>query len=149
MTVSIRLDLSVHRRQSRKEPACPSEAQLQRYKVSRNERRTRPGVFVGRTRARGPVAPGCPHAQPALDIDDVVRFKVIPIMQVNTGSNGGLKSARAGIRFELYSIQLPVIADAIDRRLDIKILVADMSCIEPPRPLQGGARRCVTLACQK
>jgi hypothetical protein len=70
-------------------------------------------------------------------------------MQVNTGSNGGLKSARAGIRFELYSIQLPVITDAIGRRLDIKILLADMSCIKPPRPLQGGARGCVTLACQK
>src|SRR5215510_4975895 len=55
------------------------------------------------------------HAQSTLNIDDVIGLEMIAIVKVNARSNCGLERACARIRLELYPVEFPIAADAIER----------------------------------
>src|SRR5215510_11647239 len=60
------------------------------------------------------------HAQSTFNIDNIIGLEMITIVKVNACSHRGLQCTRAGIRLELYPVEFPIAADAIERRSNIK-----------------------------
>src|SRR5262245_45114343 len=106
-----------------------------------NKRRRKVSAVVALRLLYGkyPLAPllyrGISHAQSTFNIDDIIGLEMIAIVKVNACSNCGLQRPRARIRLELYPVEFPIAADAIECRSNIKVSFPDMSGIETSRSL--------------